>query len=88
MQHFVPSDAPLLAAYAQAILLARKLSMSAVKKPDSGVIANWERVHRVMGKFATRLRLAPQSRGDPKTIGTKQRNAAMGMTKLWDDEDE
>lgn len=38
--------------------------------------------------LATRLRLAPQARGDPKTTGVKQRNAAMGLTKLWEDDDD
>jgi hypothetical protein len=86
-QHFVPSDTPLLTAYVQSILLSRSLSSAAGKKPDAGTVASWEKSMRGMAMLATRLRLAPQARNDPKSVGVRQRNAAMGMTKLWDDDE-
>jgi len=63
---FVPSDVPLLASYVQATLLAR----SAVKRAagDSRALAVWEKASRVAAMLATRLRLSPHSRVDPKVI--------------------
>jgi hypothetical protein len=93
-QHFVPSDSPLLASFVQATLLARSLESSAARpsKPDPAVIGSWEKVTRVMAMLATRLRLAPQARNDPKSVGIRQRNAAMWMKPPWetkkDDDDE
>jgi hypothetical protein len=89
-QHFVPSDMPLLVSFVQATLLARSLASTAAKpsKPDPTVIGSWEKASRVMAMLATRLRLAPQARNDPKTVGVRQRNAAMLIKPPWADEDE
>jgi hypothetical protein len=65
-RHFRPSDLPLLTSYIQATLLAR----GTVRDPDR--VADWERAVRVQAALATRLRLSPQSRTDPKTIGRQQ----------------
>ncbi|MGB9394444.1 MAG: hypothetical protein WCB32_06625 [Pseudolabrys sp.] len=61
-RHFVESDLPLLVSYVQATLLSR----STARDPDK--IAIWEKATRMQATLATRLRLAPQSRTDPKTI--------------------
>jgi len=89
-QHFVPSDMPLLVSFVQATLLARSLASTAAKpsKPDPTVIGSWEKVTRVMAMLATRLRMTPQARNDPKTVGVRQRNAAMLIKPPWADEDD
>ena len=89
-QHFVPSDMPLLVSFVQATLLARSLASTAAKpsKPDPTVVGSWEKATRVMAMLATRLRLAPQARNDPKTVGVRQRNAALSIKPPWADEDD
>ena len=64
--HFRASDASLLVAFVQAILLSRKLGR------DLSKVAEWEKATRTMASLATRLRLTPQSRSDPKTIARMQ----------------
>lgn len=61
-QHFVQSDLPLLVSYVQATLLARSMAR------DPEKIAVWEKAVRMQATLATRLRLAPQARTDPKSI--------------------
>jgi hypothetical protein len=70
--HFVASDAPLIGAYVQAILLSRW----AVKEGD---LATWERASKVMATMATKLRLCPHSRTDPKTI-TRRSPGGIGIS--------
>ncbi len=65
-RHFVASDLPLLVSYVQATLLAR----SAARDPDR--VGVWEKAVRCQATLATRLRLAPQARIDPKTVGRRQ----------------
>jgi hypothetical protein len=65
-RHFRPTDLPLLTSFIQATLLAR----STARNPNK--INVWERAVRVQATLATRLRLSPQSRTDPKTIGRQQ----------------
>jgi hypothetical protein len=81
---------PLLVSFVQATLLARSLASTAAKpsKPDPTVIGSWEKVTRVMAMLATRLRLAPQARNDPKSVGVRQRNAAVLIKPPWADEDD
>ena len=69
-QHLVQADAPLLASYAQAVLLSRRAGR------DPGSIDAWERITRVMTNLATKLRLTPQARTDPKTVGRQQNTAS------------
>ena len=64
--HFRESDLPLLASYVQATLIAR----DAARDPDK--IMLWEKAVRMQATLATRLRLSPQSRVDPKTTGRQQ----------------
>jgi hypothetical protein len=67
-RHFVKSDMPLLVSYVQAALLVRSAAARLSKKQDANTVATWERAVRTMAMLATRLRLAPQARSDPKTI--------------------
>jgi hypothetical protein len=62
-EHFRGSDMPLLVAYVQATVLAQ----SAAGDPDK--FAMWERAVKTLAMLASRLRLSPQSRVDPKSIG-------------------
>jgi hypothetical protein len=67
-RHFVKSDMPLLVSYIQATIVARRLTPKGAR-PDPKVVTSWERAVRVQATLATRLRLAPQSRTSPKTVG-------------------
>ena len=80
----------LLVSFVQAAVLARSLASTSAKlsKPDPTEIGSWEKATRVMAMLATRLRLAPQARNDPKTVGVRQRNAALLIKPPWEDEDE
>jgi hypothetical protein len=64
-RHFVQSDLPLLVSFVQATLLAQ----GAVHDED---LTKWEKAVRVQATLATRLRLAPQARSDPKTVARQQ----------------
>jgi phage terminase small subunit len=66
-RHFAPSDVYLLAAYCDAVVISRRAA--AALREDQGAAAVWERSVRVLATLATRLRLAPQARNDPKTTG-------------------
>jgi hypothetical protein len=65
-RHFRPTDLPLQTSFIQATLLARSTAR------DPGKVATWEKAVRLQATLATRLRLSPQSRTDPKTIGRQQ----------------
>jgi hypothetical protein len=60
-EQFVASDLPLLTSFIEATLLARQSAR------DPAKIDTWERAVRLQATLATRLRLAPQARTDPKT---------------------
>ena len=60
-RHFRASDVSLLVAFVQAIAVAQA-------GPRFKQGAEWEKATRMMASLATRLRLTPQSRSDPKTI--------------------
>ena len=64
--HFHQSDIPLLLSYIQSTLISR----CAAHDPDK--ITIWEKATRMQATLATRLRLSPQSRVDPKTLGRHQ----------------
>ena len=68
-EHFRATDAPLLVALVQATLMSRSLARDATKARDPAKIASWEKATRTMASLATKLRLSPQSRTDPKTVG-------------------
>ena len=79
--HLVPADAPLLGAYCQAILLARRTGR------DPARVDVWERITRVMTTLATKLRLTPQSRSCPKSLARQQRPASHYDRMALDDDD-
>jgi hypothetical protein len=68
--HFVESDMPLLVSYIQSTLLSRSAAAGLADDPSKIII--WEKATRMQAMLATRLRLAPQARTDPKTIGRYQ----------------
>jgi phage terminase small subunit len=67
--HFVESDVPLLVNYCQATLLCRRASEKL--REDASWINIWDKAGRMQATLATRLRLAPQARTDPKTVARK-----------------
>lgn len=72
--HFRESDTPLLVSYIQATLLARSAAYDAEK------VATWVQAVKVQAMLATRLRLAPQARTDPKSLARQQPL----LRKPWD----
>ena len=76
-QHFRPADLPLLVRYVEACVLAdqaaEQLRLGAVieGKPSPWVTIQ-EKAVRAMVALSMRLRLSPQSRIDPKTLGRQQ----------------
>jgi hypothetical protein len=68
--HFVKSDLPLLVSFVQATLLVRRAATGMVDDPD--LIAVFEKSVKLQATLATRLRLAPQSRLDPKSVARQQ----------------
>jgi phage terminase small subunit len=75
--HFVAADAPLVEAFAEAILLARQasLEMAAHGPVVGGRASPWltvqEKAHRALVALSARLRLAPQSRADARSAGRR-----------------
>jgi hypothetical protein len=67
--HFVPSDMPLIVSYVQATLVSRRAA--SLLEEDASYITIWEKATRMQATLATRLRLAPQARSDPKTISRR-----------------
>jgi phage terminase small subunit len=65
-QNFTRNDAELLAAYVQACHLVAQSYASAMEKPD--YVRDWERACRVMVTLATKLRLTPSARVDPRSL--------------------
>lgn len=65
-QHFVQSDAELLAAYCQACILTSLAFAAAMESPDQ--LSTWERSARTMASLATKLRLCPNARVNPLTL--------------------
>jgi hypothetical protein len=90
-EHFRRSDLPLLIEYVRAVLLA---STAAKHLAAEGAVVNaranpWlvvqEKQIRAMTALSARLRLAPQSRTDPKTAG-RQKGPAPSAYELGGDE--
>lgn len=65
--HFVASDRQLLACYATALAVSRRASSNLHKNPSA--LATWEKASRLLATLASKLRLCPSSRADPKVIG-------------------
>jgi phage terminase small subunit len=74
--HFTPSDTPLLVAYCQAVLLSR-YAFKQVSE-DGAAFQIWQQAARTLATLATKLRLCPHSRTDPKIVGRRSRG--LGIT--------
>jgi hypothetical protein len=77
--HFVASDSPLLVSYCQAVLLTRH----AFKRigEDAYSFQLWQQSARTLATLATKLRLCPHSRSDPKTVGRRSRGG-IGLSAI------
>jgi hypothetical protein len=60
-RHFRENESELLVSYVQAVLMVRE----AVRKHEMN---DWEKASRIQLSLAMRLRLAPSSRLDPRTV--------------------
>ncbi len=73
--HFRQTDLPLLSRYCEAAILAEQAALGngAVLdgKPSPWIVIQ-EKCVRAMVSLSMRLRLSPQSRIDPKTLGRQQ----------------
>lgn len=78
-EHFVASDRPLLTSYVQATLMSRRAATGMINDPDQ--ITTFEKAVKLQAVLATRLRLAPQARTDPKTV---TRHAPSLEPKPWE----
>ena len=76
--HFRASDLPLLISYIQATLIAQ----ASARDPDQ--IARWEKAVKLQAVLATRLRLSPQSRADPKTVARQDQEPRLRYP--WEDQ--
>ena len=86
-KHFRPTDLPLLARYCEADVLAERAARELRDggpvisgKPSPWLIVQ-EKAVRAIVALSMRLRLSPQSRTDPKTVG---RQSPASAHKLWD----
>jgi hypothetical protein len=82
-RHFTPSDEPLLCSYVQATMLVRR----AIKKAgrDRAALVTWERATKIQGTLATKLRLAPQSRLDRKSVSVGLPSMPVGPLRPWEE---
>jgi hypothetical protein len=76
-EHFRSSDLPLLVRYVESIVLADRASSelrkgAVVKGKTSPWLAIQREAIKAMVALSIRLRLSPQSRIDPKTLGRQQ----------------
>ena len=78
-EHFCPGDADLVEQLAQAVALARHAYTELEREGPviDGKVSPWnvvlEKAHRSSVALSARLRLCPQGRSDPKTVGRKLR---------------
>jgi hypothetical protein len=93
--HFIVTDTPLLAQYAEAIVLAEQSAAELQTSPSQQALVTWEKSTRVMVALSMRLRLSPQSRiakarAQPRQavwgdrFGTEQDDAATSK-RPWED---
>ena len=75
--HFRQTDLPLLSGYCEAAILAERAALELRNgavldgKPSPWIVIQ-EKCMRALVSLSMRLRLSPQSRIDPKTIGRQQ----------------
>jgi hypothetical protein len=82
-KHFTPSDEPLLVSFVQATVLARRAIKKAGK--DREALLTWERATKLQGMLATKLRLAPQSRLDRKTVAVGLPSMPVAAVRPWEE---
>ena len=76
-EHFLQTDLPLLSRYCEAAILAERAALELRNgavldgKPSPWIVIQ-EKCMRALVSLSMRLRLSPQSRIDPKTIGRQQ----------------
>lgn len=75
---FVKSDRFLLESFVQATAMVRNAARSPKK------IAMWEKAVRTQTMLASRLRLSPSSRTDPRTLARKRNGAYGGGMSAYD----
>jgi hypothetical protein len=81
-KHFRKGDTPLLVSLVQAMLMAHRLG----RNPNK--VAEWEKAVRVMAMLATKLRMTPQARTDPKTIAHQRQHSGTAPWHRKGDDDE
>jgi phage terminase small subunit len=88
-EHFRETDAPLLARYVEADLLAEQAARELRKDGPvvDGRASPWivvqEKAVRAMVALSMRLRLSPQSRLDPKTASRRQQPVQPWVKPPW-----
>jgi hypothetical protein len=70
VRHFRVQDLPMLSSYVQACFLARTTAKCAADDPE--MVTIWVTAVRAQLTLATKLRLTPQTRSDPKTLARKE----------------
>ena len=78
--HFADTDQPLLLSYIQTCVMAR-----AAKSPAK--LAIFERLVRLQAMLATKLRLSPQTRLDPRTLARAAANFDPNAATPWESGD-
>jgi hypothetical protein len=90
----VPGDVPLIQGYAEAIVLARRASVAlAAEGPVvAGRASPWlvvqEKAHRALAALSMRLRLSPQHRADPRSVGRKADQAPRSVYEIMREQDD
>jgi hypothetical protein len=71
-EHFITSDIPLLAQYAEAVILAENSAAELQTSPSQQALVTWEKSTRAMVALSMRLRLSPQARREKARAAPRQ----------------
>jgi phage terminase small subunit len=93
-EHFRAGDADLVEQYAQSVVLARQAFKELARHGPviKGRASPWlvvlEKAHRSAVALSARLRLSPQNRTDPKSVGRHRVGPMSAYDKpfIWDDD--
>jgi hypothetical protein len=91
-RHFVPSDLPVLCAFVEAVVLARRAAheLRAGGLVVGGKTTPWlvarEKAVREITSLSLRLRLCPQARQDPKSAHRRAHGAPASAYDLLEDQ--
>jgi hypothetical protein len=89
---FRPGDAPLIQAYAEAIVMARQAAQelatagAVVQGRASAWLVVQEKVHRAITAMSARLRLSPQHRADRYSAARKANGLPPSPYEMMDDD--